>query len=148
MPLSGPGGGIQIYPKTWSCFWENCIPLVTAGKLTIGTIQSPEFQHNASYDAPAVGDTFAFYPIVDVGTYNFLYQGLKQIPNGIVDLRLNGVSFGTIDLYNGSQLGFHQVLPIEVTEAGEQEITVVVTGKNAAASNYYSGGARVSLTKT
>lgn len=95
---------------------------------------------------PAIGDTRAadFYAPASAYDVNVTYN---KGPNaGIVDVQIDGVSIGTIDLYDAVDTGNHTASFTDVAiSTGRHLLTLGVTGKNAGSSNYFANLGFISI---
>lgn len=86
----------------------------------------------------AIGDKYETKVVIKPGTYRLFLSTEMSNDRGIVAVQMNGVTVATQDCYHGTgSLRYALDLGSWVnTNGSEQTFSIVVTGKNASASNY------------
>ena len=123
-------GHINIFPIMYSSITQGTWVLSTQTNLFTNT----RIQNNAE----AINDRINYKVFLAAGTYTFTLIGSKGNDRGILDLLLDSVSKGTIDLYNSVDvLNFQgSITGIVIPADALIEVGIKVPSKNASSSNY------------
>jgi hypothetical protein len=72
------------------------------------------------------------------GNYQFQLQGVFTTDSGIVDIYLDGINIGSIDMYASSTTynSIRTIYPVAVIGNGYHHIRLVVNGKNASSTDF------------
>jgi hypothetical protein len=116
------------------------------------TVNSAQMYGNIynNVTAVAVNDEFEFEMALAAGTYTFKLLSLKDNASGIVTVRIDGSSIGTIDLYNagGALNVVNTITSIVIATTGTKTINFKIESKNASSSNYIAYLTLVQFIKT
>lgn len=122
IPLSS--GRVYLAANSWS---------TRSG--TWGYVSNQDWFYNISN---AVGNYLEFDVYLNAGTYDFYASFPKQTDRGIVDLRIDGVSIGTLDQYGAdSPSNQGKISGFTITNSGYKKFKYYISGKNVSSSAYY-----------
>lgn len=96
--------------------------------------------------APAIGDKIRTYAYFASGTYSLCFQTTIFSAYGKFDLKIDGTTVYSGDLYSASAV-LNSLLTgtFTIAQEGLKSVEIVVTGKNASATNYYHVQHRLSF---
>lgn len=85
------------------------------------------------------GASIEYKNYMESGTWTFRLVTLKNTNSGIVELFIDEVSQGTIDIYFGSAVynAIFSLTGLSITTPGVKTIKLKISGKNGSSSNYY-----------
>ncbi len=95
-------------------------------------------------------DQFDFKAYLAPGTYTVSIFGKTDVDAGIIEVLIDGVSKGTVDIYSNPIVlnTIKTVAAISVTTAGLKTISLKVNGKNAGSSKHYLYATIISIYRT
>jgi hypothetical protein len=95
------------------------------------------------------GDNFSVDFRCPAGTYTIGFNAEKAINRGIVDVYIDAVEVGSVDLYNGSTVMNYRaaITGISIAE-GAHTLKLQVDGKNASSSDHYFSTSGINLQRT
>lgn len=136
MPMAGTTGGsdLVVVAGTWAA-------LLDTGSLHNGIVYNTTGAQN---------DEAGWDLTLAAGTYKFSYVHWKANDEGIATVLLDGVSVGTVDAYNSSQVKnvYSEITGITVATSGKHRLTLKAATKNASSSNFIVSMQAVQLRRT
>jgi hypothetical protein len=86
----------------------------------------------------SIGDTITWKQPMRAGTYTAIFHTIRRTNGGIVQLKLDGSNKGSLDTYGTTLDNWVASLgTFTIADDGVHQITLEVTGKNAASSSYF-----------
>jgi hypothetical protein len=113
----------------------NALTKIATGSDVTG--QFPYHRYHAQF-AAAINNSFENYFTLDAGVYDFVVLCRPTSGSGIVSWSVDGVSIGTVDLYEnpGTQFVIKTINGVTITTDGIHTLTGTVASKHASSAGY------------
>ena len=97
----------------------------------------------------AIGDYLEWQFLIDSGVYIMTLLYLKGSTDGIIQAYLDGIYLSEVDQYSASAVfNLSWDIPVTIQKGGVHTVRLMVSGKNASASDYKMGGNFVTICQT
>jgi hypothetical protein len=116
--------------------WHDESKVLSGGTLTIALATSYYYNMSVSQSPGALGDSFQQNFAMASGTYTLFVMGYTSTNRGQVTFTIDGVTQGTIDLYNATGGESISSIGVTITTTGVHSIIGTVTGRNGASTGY------------
>ena len=145
-------GDARYYQLTQNCLYEDKLVFVNRNFRTVAGTWTPtvdvgqEFNYRLVSAGADAEEIFGYVPL-ESGNWNLYLVGAKDADHGIVDVLVDDVVQGSVDLYAAAPAKNQAsvAIPIVLATSGRHKIGLKVNGKNGASSSFIASITYLSL---